>query len=214
MLTRIDNTLGEPTTKIFAPCYSNLSHSSSLEDACNYILSYEPLEKISLKGKIYDYSQITSYFVSVNPVGSSTTKTSLGSALGRAVIGGALLGGVGALIGASTAKKKTEYKSKTTITIFTNVLSEPSIVLDLIAPSDESIAQIEGVLRIITAKNSLSGQKQQAPVKKKLETGDIATLKKDNRQVVIIGIKEEGGKTRYQWMEADGTSYYSEEELE
>ena len=38
---------------------------------------------------------------------TSTTKTSTGSMLGRAVVGGVLLGGVGALAGASTAKKET-----------------------------------------------------------------------------------------------------------
>ena len=213
MLTRIDNTFGEPTTKIFAPCYSNLSHSSSLEDACNYILVFEPLKKISLKGKIYDYSQITSYSVSVNPVVSST-KTSMGSALGRAAIGGALFGGVGAIIGASTAKTKTEYENKTTFTIFTNSLSEPSINLDLILQEKETIARIEGVLRIITAKSTTAERMQDTPLKKKLGIGDIATITKDKREVVVIGIEEEGGKTRYQCMGDDGTSYYSEEELE
>ena len=213
MLTRIDNTFGEPTTKIFAPCYSNLSHSSSLEDACNYILVFEPLKKISLKGKIYDYSQITSYSVSVN-LDSSTTKTSLGSALGRAALGGALFGGVGALIGASTAKTDTEYESKTTITIFTNSLSEPAIILDLILPEKENIARIEGVLRIITEKNTNAVQMQEIPSKKKPGIGDITTIKKDNREVVIIGIKEEDGKTLYECLEDDGTGYYSEEELD
>lgn len=214
MPTHIDNTFGEPTIKLFAPCYSNLSHSSSLEDTCNYVLAFEPLQKISLKGKIYDYAQLTSYSVSVNPVYSSSTKTSLGSALGRAVIGGALFGGLGALAGAGTAKKETKYESKTTITIFTNSMNEPAIVLDLIIPNEETVAQIEGLLRIITAKNSPSGQQQSVPVQKKLGIGDIASLKKDNRQVVIIGIEEESDKVRYHCMEDDGTSYYSEEELE
>ena len=213
MLTYFDNTYGEPTMKIFAPCYSNLSQSSALEDACNYILVFEPLEKIAIKGKIYDFSQLTGYSISVNPVGSSTTKTSLGSALGRAAIGGALLGGVGALIGASTAKKETEYQSKTIITLFTNSLSEPSVILDLIAPEPETIAQIEGVLRIITAKTTSSGQQQTASPKKKLGIGDIATLKKDNRELVIVGIEEEDGRARYLCMEDDGTNYYSEDEL-
>lgn len=40
----------------------------------------------------------------------SDTKTKTGSAIGRGVVGGALLGPAGAIIGASTAKKKTVTK--------------------------------------------------------------------------------------------------------
>ena len=215
MPARFDNTYGEPTIKVLAPCYSTYAKSSSLEDISNYVLVFEPLEKISLKGKVYDFSQLTGYSVSVNQIDSSTTKTSLGSALGRAALGGALFGGVGALIGASTAKTDTEYESKTTITIFTNSLSEPAIILDLILPEKENIARIEGVLRIITEKNTTAAQKQEAPSKiKKLGIGDITTIKKDKREVVIIGIKEEDGKTLYECLEDDGTGYYSEEELD
>ncbi len=214
MPARFDNTYGEPTIKVLAPCYSTYAKSSSLEDISNYVLVFEPLEKISLKGKIYDFSQLTGYSVSVNQVDSSTTKTSLGSALGRAALGGALFGGIGALIGASTAKTDTEYESKTTITIFTNSLSEPAIILDLILPEKENIARIEGVLRIITEKNTTAAQMQETPSKKKLGIGDITTIKKDKREVVIIGIEEEAGKTLYECLEDEGTGYYSEEELE
>lgn len=214
MLTHTDNTYGEPTIKILAPCYSTYSQSSSLEDVSNYVLVFEPLEKISLKGKIYDFSQLTGYSISINPVDSSTTKTSLGSALGRAALGSAIFGGVGALIGASTAKTETEYKSKTTFTVFTNSLSEPAIILDLILPEKENVARIEGVLKIITAKNTSSGQKQDTPQIKKLGIGDFATIKKDKREVIIIDIKEEDGKILYECLEDDETNYYSEEELD
>ena len=40
----------------------------------------------------------------------SKTKTSTGSAVGRGLVGGALLGPAGAIIGAGTAKKKTTTK--------------------------------------------------------------------------------------------------------
>lgn len=40
----------------------------------------------------------------------SKTKTSTGSAIGRGIVGGALLGPAGAIIGAGTAKKKTTTK--------------------------------------------------------------------------------------------------------
>ena len=41
---------------------------------------------------------------------SSKTKTSTGSAIGRGIVGGALLGPAGAIIGAGTAKKNTVTK--------------------------------------------------------------------------------------------------------
>ena len=212
----MDSIYGEPTLTIFAPCYSTF-HSSSRNDNADFIMVFEPLKMISLKGKMFDFSQITGYSVSVNPVVSSSTKTSLGDALGRAAIGGVLLGGVGAIIGASTARTKTDYETRTTITVFTNSLSEPSIVLDLIAPDKEKVAQIEGVLNIITSKGSPNEPipaDQSTPPMRKLKLGDVAMIKKDKREVVIIDIKEEDGKKLFLCLDGDDTSYFSEEELE
>ena len=151
-LAQFTNTYGEPTITVFAPCYSvpNTYYSTDIN---SHVMVFEPTKKIFLKGKMYDFSQITGYSISVNnQVISSNTKTSTGSMLGRAAVGGALLGGVGAIIGANSAKTETEYKTldKTIITIFTNSLSEPSIVLDLISPQKEDVGKIEGILRIIT----------------------------------------------------------------
>lgn len=58
---------------------------------------------------------------------TSTTKTSTGSMLGRAAVGGVLLGGVGALVGANTAKKETittpnQSQSTTTTSIKHNYI--------------------------------------------------------------------------------------------
>ena len=144
---------GEPTVKVFAPCYSNPISMTMRSDVNSNVFVFEQARKICLKGKIYDFSQITGYSVSVNnKIVSSNTKTSMGSAIGRAAVGGALFGGVGAIIGAGTAKEKTEFETedKTIITIFTNSISEPSIVLDLVLPNQEEAAKIEGLLRIIT----------------------------------------------------------------
>lgn len=216
MLTRTDNTYGNPTLEIFAPCYS--TYGTTLEnDNANNILVYEPLKKISIKGKIYDFSQITGYSVSVNPFAGATTRTSTGSMLGRAALGGVLFGGVGAIIGASSARKETEYETRTFFTIYTNSLSEPSIVLDLILPDKERVAQIEGVLRIITANNSPfepTPDEQIDPPVERIKMGDVATIKQDGREVVIIDIKEEDGEILYLGMGDDDSCYYREEELE
>lgn len=209
-----DKTYGEPTQTIYAPCYS-VFQSSLRDENTSYVLVFEPVKKISLKGKIYDFSQLTGYSISVNPAASSITKASTGSVLGRAAVGGILLGGVGALIGASTAKTKTEYESRTIITIFTNSLNEPSIVLDLIAPDKEKIAQIEGILRIITSNPPEPiANEQSIPQERLLKMGDFATIKKNGREVIIIDIKEEDGKNLYLVMDDDETCYYSQEELE
>lgn len=60
-------------------------------------------KKITPETKIYDYSDIKSYELLED--GSSITKG--GASLGRAVVGGALFGGVGAVIGGSTGKRTT-----------------------------------------------------------------------------------------------------------
>ena len=48
----------------------------------------------------------------------TTSKASTSSAVGRAVVGGAIAGDVGAIVGASTAKQKTKAKHTTTFLVF------------------------------------------------------------------------------------------------
>ena len=48
---------------------------------------------------------------------STTRKTSTSSAIGRAVVGGAIAGDVGAIVGASTAKQKVKSKHTTTFLV-------------------------------------------------------------------------------------------------
>lgn len=71
----------------------------------------------------------------------STTKTSTGSMLGRAAVGGVLFGGVGALVGANTAKKETittpnQSQSTTTTSIKHNYMCYIN-VNDLVNPIRE-----------------------------------------------------------------------------
>ncbi|MDY4789296.1 MAG: hypothetical protein SO179_01860 [Bacteroidales bacterium] len=73
-------------------------------------------------GKIYSFSELIGYEIDkggkVYKEDGYQTKTSTSSVLKRAVVGGVLLGGVGALAGAATAKKTTKptYSFQTTNT--------------------------------------------------------------------------------------------------
>lgn len=67
-------------------------------------------QKIIVFNKIvYNYSEILDFNVREDSIGGQTekTKTSTSSLIGRGLVGGVLLGGVGALIGASTANTHT-----------------------------------------------------------------------------------------------------------
>lgn len=153
VISQMTSSYGEPTVKVLAPCYSLPAKVSITEDVNSYLMVFEPSKKIFLKGKMYDFSQIKGYTVSVNnKVVSSGTSASTGSVIGRAALGGALFGGVGAIIGAASANTNTDYETinETVITVFTNSISEPSVVLDLVSPDKMTVAQIEGILRIIT----------------------------------------------------------------
>ena len=70
----------------------------------------------------------------------STTKSSNGNAIGRAVVGGVIAGGAGAVIGGTTGKKNTEtiYKQKDdivkhdyTVIINVNSISNPIVRINL-----------------------------------------------------------------------------------
>ena len=85
----------------------------------------------------------------------------------------------------------------------------------MIAPDKEKIAQIEGILRIITSNPPEPiANEQSIPQERLLKMGDFATIKKNGREVIIIDIKEEDGKNLYLVMDDDETCYYSQEELE
>lgn len=101
------------------------------------------------------------------------TKTKKGG-VGRAIIGGAAFGPVGALVGASTGKKKsitkgtnntssTEYFTKLGIKFMLNDMQNPSVTVNYIscstpvASSQKTVNEIDGVigfLNIILSQNS------------------------------------------------------------
>ena len=67
------------------------------------------------------------------------TKTKPGSVLGRAAVGGLLFGGVGAIVGGTTAKKTTENKSKLKkqyIRLYLNNFENPTFDLNIKCTTD------------------------------------------------------------------------------
>lgn len=84
------------------------------------IRAYQHRRKIVIMGKEYDFTQVLQCQYSDNIrtekgtttiTSQGTTKTNTGSMIGRAVVGGVLTGGVGAIIGGATASKGTTTTS-------------------------------------------------------------------------------------------------------
>jgi hypothetical protein len=138
----------------------------------NYLYVFEPASMICLKGEVIPFSRILGFSLNDDTETimhnessySSVTKTDTGSMIGRAAVGGILLGGVGALAGATTAQKKTittPTVNQTTSTIkhkyslFLNIddLSNPLREINL--GSDTKRAQtIANTFNIIVQRNN------------------------------------------------------------
>ncbi|MCD8297984.1 MAG: hypothetical protein LUC88_10475 [Prevotella sp.] len=98
----LESQYGEVTKKI------SLKEHSILDD----IIAFSDTKKIWICGIVYSFRDVISCTFSDNPTVKKgkveyKTKTSTGNMLGRAVVGGVLMGGVGAAIGGATAKKNT-----------------------------------------------------------------------------------------------------------
>lgn len=106
----------------------------------NQILVFEGSEKLIIYNHELPFKKILATSLTDNPrtisttTGDAVTKTSSGSMIGRGLAGGALLGGVGALAGAATAKKNTEIQTTTTTDIEHNYILFLSVD-DLINPT-------------------------------------------------------------------------------
>lgn len=100
---------------LYGPCTTDILLGSNKTDVNSHFFIFEESSMLVLKGEQIPFSKVlgfalnddTETIVHNETQYTSTTKTSTGSMLGRAVVGGALLGGVGALAGATTAKKET-----------------------------------------------------------------------------------------------------------
>ena len=74
------------------------------------VLIFNNASIIVINSSEFKYEDILEYQLLKDEtvISEGTVKTSLGSAVGRAVVGGIISGGVGAIIGASTAKREIE----------------------------------------------------------------------------------------------------------
>lgn len=87
-------------------------------------------KKVVQPTSVHKYSEIVSFELLED--GNSITK----GGLGRAVVGGAMFGGVGAIVGGSTGKKKTKgVCTKLQVKITLNNMSTPNVYVNLIETS-------------------------------------------------------------------------------
>lgn len=131
---------------------------------------FEQSQVVILSTQVIPFSKIIGYNLADNQVTisenvryESKTTTSTGSMLGRAVVGGVLTGGVGAVIGAATARKNTittpmQENVVTSVThdfkIYVNLndLSNPTIIISVGHNSDTAY-KIANILNIIVERN-------------------------------------------------------------
>ena len=134
-------------------------------DIHNQIVVYESHNLISIMGKDYKMTDVLSCtytdssYVKKGEV-SYETITDNGSMLGRAAVGGALLGATGAIIGGSTAKTNTTVVSQGndvtihnyTVLINMDSLSEPIIKIYL-GKKAGLVNEIVGLMNVIARRN-------------------------------------------------------------
>lgn len=133
------------------------------------ILIFESTQHIKILENVYKFSDILNFDITDNKEttireegGTSITQTSTGNMLGRAVVGGVLLGGVGALAGATTAQTKTEYNPSSKIineihdyTIHININSFSSPIVSIhMKDNARKTQEISGILNIIIKMNN------------------------------------------------------------
>lgn len=131
---------------------------------------FEQSQVVILSTEVIPFNKIIGYNLTDNQVTisenvgyESKTTTSTGSMLGRAVVGGVLTGGVGAVIGAATAKKNTittptQDNVVTSVThdfkIYVNLndLSNPTMIIS-VGHSTDTAYKIANILNIIVERN-------------------------------------------------------------
>lgn len=124
----------------------------------------EDLQKIFMKGKEYNFSDILSFSVQDNAQtiysgSTSTARTNNGSMLGRAAVGGLVAGNVGAVIGGATASKTIETSGSISsimhnysIVVTVNSLSSPMVTLK-IGEDQNLMNQVRSILTVIINRN-------------------------------------------------------------
>lgn len=151
--------------------FGAISFDVNLDDSEDYdikthVMFFETSKVVVIRSKAYKFADILGISLVDDATNETITtsvgnvKTSTGSMLGRAVVGGVLTGGLGAVAGAATAKKSisTDATSATVTrhdyVLYVNIdnLEKPVIVLDI--GSDSMKAQeLAGIFNVIIARN-------------------------------------------------------------
>lgn len=133
-------------------------------DIQKYVFISEEKSLIMLNEHIYHFKEILDFTLSDNSVvvftpTTSKTTTNTGSMLGRAIVGGVLTGGVGAVIGGATASQTTQTSEGTshtrhdyTLVITVNNLSNPVENIH-IGWRENYAREISSILSIIVSRN-------------------------------------------------------------
>lgn len=148
-----DKWLGELNTKYgeVTLVINNARTTSGYEkDKQNSILVFDNQSIIIINEVTYEYNEILDF--DINNQMSYKTSTSTGSMLGRAIVGGVLTGGVGAVIGGTTAKKETRSAiAGYEVNISVRRMSAPLIT---VTTKDESVVNtLSAVLKNIIDSN-------------------------------------------------------------
>lgn len=136
----------------------------------SYVMVKESTSQILLNGRVYKFDDIIDFsttdnqsLVQYHSKSKTTTKTNIGSMLGRAVVGGVLTGGVGAVVGAATAKRTSEAAPNTSqsvthhnyvINVNVNSLNHPVETLHISGYSETAFNKIVGILNVIVHRQS------------------------------------------------------------
>jgi hypothetical protein len=118
----------QPDQIIFTAHNDSRNCISVNENAKKVSFGYEESEQLLIKN--YDFSDIVSFEVKVDD--KSSRKVSVGGA----VVGAALAGGLGALIGSQSGSKKTKVENMHLL-ITVNSISNPTIKFSILNPSPD-----------------------------------------------------------------------------
>ena len=132
-------------------------------DSSEVIFVHEASKKIFMLGSEYNFKEIMSCTFSDSPTTikgkiTSTTKSSTGSTVGRAIVGDLVAGPAGAIIGGTTGKKKTEFHQESdkvihnyTVIVNINSISKPIVLIN--TGSDGKLTnEIVGLMNVIIAR--------------------------------------------------------------
>lgn len=134
----LEKKYGIPTLKI-KPTNQSLSKNV-------VVLVYDARKTIYINGKGYKYSDIIDF--NVNDQTSYKTTSLTGSMIGRVLVGGLLLGGVGALAGATTGEKSTIKGASTyRINVIMRNMNDP--IVTYVTSENECAQKMIAVLKNI-----------------------------------------------------------------